>query len=501
MTIHVCLRTCLRNAGKSAVRRIAVLLVGVVVLSGCGDSGPALLPVRAVAAGVASLAPFFDEDAGLGRDQRNLTSREPHSGLQQGNAPGLYGGTRKRPKICDIDKLERFLTDPENRNKAQVWADIVGVKVGGISDYLDDLTPVLLRHDTLVKNHDYKNGEGVPFDALLEAGIAVLVDEQGLPAVKCSCGNPLRAFDDDPERIDVKFDDRNDEWDGYDESAPVVVKPAPEQLKEIKLVDVQDPGQGISRDVGTAGESDETFDARERRTVPEVAGKSFGEASAALADDGLAVVVEGDEMPPSDAPVTGSSPGAGAKREFGDAVTLTVDWKPTDEPPSDGDTGTGTDSGTTSGGSGSDSGGEDEGSDAGSGGDGRGSDSGSGGTDSGSGSGSGSGSDSGSGSGSDSGSVGSSGGGIPSPSWSTPTPVPTPTPTPTPKPTPTPTPTPEPTTPTSTPTTSSAAPPPPEPTPTEESDPPVDPPVDPTSTDPEPSGDTPSEDPAQPVWI
>ncbi|WP_240496596.1 PASTA domain-containing protein, partial [Streptomyces torulosus] len=394
-----------------------------VVLSGCGDSGPALLPVRAVAAGVASLAPFFDEDAGLGRDQRNLTSREPHSGLQQGNAPGLYGGTRKRPKICDIDKLERFLIDPENRNKAQVWADIVGVKVDGISEYLDDLTPVLLRHDTLVKNHDYKNGEGVPFDALLEAGIAVLVDEQGLPAVKCSCGNPLRAFDDDPERIDVEFDDRNDEWDGYDESATVVVKPAPEQLKEIKLVDVQDPGQGISRDVGTAGESDETFDARERRTVPQVAGKSFGEASAALADDGLAVVVEGDEMPPSDAPVTGSSPGAGAKREFGDAVTLTVDWKPTDMPPSDGGTGMGTDSGGSGSDSGSGSGGADEGSDSGSGGADEGSDSGSG---------SGSGSDSGSGSGSasGSGSVGSSGGGIPSPTGSTPTPGPTPTPTP-----------------------------------------------------------------------
>jgi hypothetical protein len=315
----------LRNAGKSAARRVAVLLAGAVILSGCSDPPPVLFAVKAVAAGVPSLDPFFDEGEGLGRDQRDIEPPKPHSGLQQGNTPGLYGGTQQ-PTICDVDKLEDFLTDPDNKQKAQVWANIVGIRVDDIGEYLDGLTPVLLRHDTLVKNHDYKKGKGVPFDALLEAGIAVLVDKQGLPAVKCSCGNPLRAFDKDPERVDVQFKDGNDKWEGYKQSSTVVVKPAPQRLKEIKLVDVEDPNQGISRDVGTTGESDQTFDTRERQEVPEVSGMAFGQASAAMAAKGLAVTVLGGGMPPSDAVVTGSDPGPGTELRFGDAVALTVEW-------------------------------------------------------------------------------------------------------------------------------------------------------------------------------
>ncbi|MDX2860559.1 PASTA domain-containing protein, partial [Streptomyces scabiei] len=320
MTIHVCPRTHLRKAGKSAARRIAVALCGALLLGGCGDSAPSLLAVKAVAAGVASLAPFFDEGEQLGRDEPRLTPLTPHSGLQQGNAPGLYGGTQK-PTVCDVRKLEDFLAAPENEKKAQEWARVTGVKADGIGRYLDSLTPVLLRHDTLVKNHDYKKGRAVPFDALLEAGIAVLVDDQGLPAVKCSCGNPLRAFDADPGRIDVEFPG-DKEWKGYDASGVVVVEPAPERLKEIKLVDVEDPDRGISRAVGTTGESDTTFDARARQAVPTVRGMTFGEASAALADRGLAATVAGGELPPDDTPVTGSSPGPGAELEFGAAVAL-----------------------------------------------------------------------------------------------------------------------------------------------------------------------------------
>ncbi|GAQ62453.1 PASTA domain-containing protein [Streptomyces scabiei] len=323
MTIHVCPRTHLRKAGKSAARRIAVALCGALLLSGCGDSAPSLLAVKAVAAGVASLAPFFDEGEQLGRDEPRLTPLTPHSGLQQGNAPGLYGGTQK-PTVCDVRKLEDFLAAPENEKKAQEWARVTGVKVDGIGRYLDSLTPVLLRHDTLVKNHDYKKGRAVPFDALLEAGIAVLVDDQGLPAVKCSCGNPLRAFDADPGRIDVDFPG-DKEWKGYDASGVVVVEPSPERLKEIKLVDVEDPGRGISRAVGTTGESDTTFDARARQAVPTVRGMTFGEASAALADRGLAATVAGGELPPDGTPVTGSSPGPGAELEFGAEVALRVE--------------------------------------------------------------------------------------------------------------------------------------------------------------------------------
>ncbi|MDX3641915.1 DUF6777 domain-containing protein, partial [Streptomyces sp. MB09-02B] len=337
--------------------------MGVLVLSGCGESVPSLLAVTAVAAGVPSLAPFFDEGERLGRDQPDLRSLEPHSGLQQGSTPGLYGGSRK-PKICDVGKLEDFLTAPENKKKAQQWSRIVGVGVDRIPDYLDDLTPVLLRHDTLVKNHDYKKGRAVPFDALLEAGIAVLVNDQGLPAVKCSCGNPLRSFAADPDRIKVEFRGDNKEWENYDKAAVVVVKPAPEQLKELKLVDVEDPDRGISREVGTTGESDTTFDTRARQAVPKVRGMTFGEASAAMAEQGLAVTVTGDGLPPVDAPVTGSSPGPGAELEFGAPVALHVEWPGTTSEDGTDGSGSGSDSdgGTGPGdGPGSDSGSEADG--------------------------------------------------------------------------------------------------------------------------------------------
>lgn len=303
------------------MRRIAVLVAFLLALGGC-DSGGSLFEVKAVAAGVPSLAPFFAEDSGLGRDAR-VPSRAVPGGLQQGDAPGLYGGT-EQPGICDVERLKRFLTTPRNDRKARAWAAALDLRTDGIPGYLDRLTPVLLRHDTLALNHDYKKGKAVPFRALLQAGIAILVDEQGLPSVKCSCGNPLRPFEGDTSRISVTFGDGNEKWRGYDRAEVVVVRPAPRTLERITLVDVQDSGRGIERPVGTTGEADADFDATRRRAVPRLAGTTFGEASRRLADAGLAVAFRGEEPPPDRARVIASDPGAGAELRFGAYVTLSV---------------------------------------------------------------------------------------------------------------------------------------------------------------------------------
>ncbi|MGP4006808.1 DUF6777 domain-containing protein [Streptomyces sp. 4N124] len=278
--------------------------------------------VKAVAAGAPSLAPFFGESSGLGRDAQ-IRSQPARGSLQQGDTPGLYGGS-KQPTICDAGKLERFLTDPANEQKARAWAQALDITTDGIPAYLDRLTPVLLRHDTLVKNHDYKKGKAVPFDSLLQAGIAVLVDSQGQPAVKCSCGNPLRPFDGDTGRISVEFEDGNRQWAGFDRSAVVAVRPAPRALERIALVDVADPDRGMNRPVGTAGGEDRAFDTRERRAVPNVAGTTFGEASRRLADKGLAVAFDGTGLPPDGARVTTSDPPAGTELRFGEYVLLSV---------------------------------------------------------------------------------------------------------------------------------------------------------------------------------
>ncbi|WP_336298848.1 PASTA domain-containing protein [Streptomyces cinnabarinus] len=278
--------------------------------------------MKAVAAGVPSLAPFFDESNGLGRDAR-VRSRDVRAGLQRGDTPGLYGGSRQ-PTICDVGKLERFLTDPANERKAAAWARALEITTEGIPAYLDRLTPVLLRHDTLVKNHDYKKEKAVPFDSLLQAGIALLVDAQGQPAVKCSCGNPLRPFEGDTSRISVEFEDGNEKWKGYDRASVVSVRPASRKVERLALVDVEEPARGINRPVGTAGEDDTVFDAERRRAVPDVVGATFGQAAGRLTGQGLAVGYAGEGLPSDGALVTGSNPAAGAQLAFGEYVTLTV---------------------------------------------------------------------------------------------------------------------------------------------------------------------------------
>ncbi|KPI08725.1 PASTA domain containing protein [Actinobacteria bacterium OK074] len=333
MNFHVCTRRAEITVFRSAFRRIVFLLTVVLVLSGC-DGARELTTVRAVAAGVPSLAPFFDEKSGLGHDARHLP-QEPHGGLQAGNTPGLYGGSRQ-PTICDVDRLRKFLTDPANARKARAWAKVLHISTADIPHYIDRLTPVLLRHDTLVQNHDYKNGSAVPYNSLLQAGIAILVDQQGMPAAKCSCGNPLRPFKGDSSRISVKFENGNNKWPDYRPASVVTVKPAPRKVPRLVLVDIDDPARGIDRPVGTTGAEDSAFDTRERHPVPELTGTGYATAAQRLADLGLAATYTGQGAPPDDAAVTGSDPGPGTELEFGQYVTLSVDRSTTGGTTSDG---------------------------------------------------------------------------------------------------------------------------------------------------------------------
>ncbi|WP_308311073.1 DUF6777 domain-containing protein [Streptomyces sp. GbtcB6] len=298
-----------------------VVLVPLLVLGGCGRASPRSA-VEAVAAGVSTLNPFVDEHQGVGHDVQ-VRSLPVRGHIQQGDSPGLYGGTRE-PTICDVEKLKEFLTDPANHRKAQAWAGVLHITTAQIPGYLDRLTPVLLRHDTLVENHDYKDGTATPFNSLLQAGIAVLVDRRGQPTVKCSCGNPLLPFKDDPGHVKVEFRHGNKKWTGYDRDEVTTVRPTARPLEQLALVDVTDPARGIERPMGTEGARDTVFRTGDRHAVPEVAGTSFGEASRLLADAGLAAASDGPELPPDDARVLGSDPVAGTRLAFGEYVTLRV---------------------------------------------------------------------------------------------------------------------------------------------------------------------------------
>ena len=103
---------------------------------------------------------------------------------------GPYGGSGS-DKVCDRDKLIRFLK--ENPDRLREWARVLGVKptYSAVSKYIAKLHPVTLARDTAVTNHSFVNGRAVPFQAILQAGTAVLVDKSGRPVARCRCGNPL----------------------------------------------------------------------------------------------------------------------------------------------------------------------------------------------------------------------------------------------------------------------------------------------------------------------
>ncbi|MFD5624969.1 DUF6777 domain-containing protein [Streptomyces sp. NPDC127072] len=356
------IRMSMQRVGLKAARRIALVLVAVLIAGGCSKSEQ-MSVVRAVAAGISQANPFFEEDGRLGKDMRVPEAR-PSGGVQASNSPGLYGGATggdatgedstgggstggddgssgqgddggatgefggsTKPGTCDVAKLKDFLTDDKNSAKAAEWARVRNIGTGEIPGHIDRLTPVVLRHDTLVTNHEYEDGKAVPFDALLQAGIAILVDPQGLPAVKCSCGNPLLPYKGDAEKTSVRFTGGNKQWSGYRQDRIVVVEPPPgaHRVERLQLVDVHDPDRGINRPIGTAGEGDKSFDTHAELRVPAVTRTTFAAAAQRLADAGLVTSYDGDTPPADDSLVTASQPTAGSTLEWGAAVTLFVE--------------------------------------------------------------------------------------------------------------------------------------------------------------------------------
>ncbi|MFJ8537948.1 DUF6777 domain-containing protein [Streptomyces sp. NPDC093591] len=302
--------------------------------------------VKAVARGAPAAAPFFQEALRLGTDALVGGELALEGGTKKGDQPGLYGGSRTN-RGCAKKKLVRFLLDPAHRAKAEEWARLQGIGTDEIEGFVKKLTPVVLRNDTLVKNHDYKKGKAVPFHALLEAGIAVLVDLYGQPVVQCSCGNPLDAFEHDLDSADVKFKGKSRKWRSYDPEKIVKVErpEVKEEVKRYQLVDVDEKDAGIVRLPGTDGTRDEplpddpgTQDAEV--VVPTVTGMSVQEATQTLSAQGLQVQTQdgpsGSAAPgtaPATAPgtVLGQDPAADEQVAEGTVVTLTV--APDADPP------------------------------------------------------------------------------------------------------------------------------------------------------------------------
>ncbi|MFI6396223.1 DUF6777 domain-containing protein [Nonomuraea sp. NPDC050540] len=207
--------------------------------------------MTAVAVGSLGDDPFFTNP--FGADVPGLVPAFD-GGVRPGNLPGLYGGTRNK-KACDKAALTAFLTDPANTQKASAWAGVRKMPIKGIRAYIQRLTPVILRSDTRVRNHGFREGIATVLEVLLEAGIAVLVDEFGEPVVKCNCGNPLSPPLERVTEFDVDLPD--DRWERrYDRKKVTTVKPDRRQrIRRFHLVDLI-TGKGIGRPAGTDANRD-----------------------------------------------------------------------------------------------------------------------------------------------------------------------------------------------------------------------------------------------------
>ncbi|MGQ4385568.1 DUF6777 domain-containing protein [Streptomyces sp. SAS_270] len=169
-----------------------------------------------------------------------------------GSAPGLYGGTRKVAS-CDVEKQINALNADPAKNRA--FASVEGIQPSSVPAYLRSLTPVQLRMDTRVTNHGYRNGAPTSYQAVLQTGTAVLVDDRGVPRVRCACGNPLLppvAQQSTPKRT-------GDSWPSYRPQNVVVVSPAVTVINVFVIYD-PDHDDWFTRHHGDTGKHDQKTD-------------------------------------------------------------------------------------------------------------------------------------------------------------------------------------------------------------------------------------------------
>jgi uncharacterized protein DUF6777 len=162
---------------------LGLLLVACLALAACGgdDDGGS-----SEAADTQTIS--FQEPEDPGEDP--FTPPADVAGTEEVAVQQPFGGSGSN-RVCDRDKLIKFLE--ANPERMAEWARVLGLepRIGVVKKYIAKLHPVTLTRDTQVTNHAYTNGQAVPFQAILAAGTAVLVDEYGVPVVRCYCGNPL----------------------------------------------------------------------------------------------------------------------------------------------------------------------------------------------------------------------------------------------------------------------------------------------------------------------
>ncbi|MGZ8762889.1 MAG: DUF6777 domain-containing protein [Acidimicrobiia bacterium] len=233
-----------RAPGLPVAIAASVVAISLLVLPACG-SNAAATTFRGAAVNTPSADPFT---ASIGTDQSDVTPPANVTGAYAATTPGLYGGSGS-DAVCDPAALVGFLeADPV---KAAAWAGVLEIQAAEIGAYVARLTPVVLRADTAFTNHGFAKGKATSTPSVLQAGTAVLVDDRGVPVVKCRSGNPLTAASTD----DATYEGAK--WDGFRPDAVTTVTPAPAPVASLVLADPT--GAGVRRPIGTTGAADTPY--------------------------------------------------------------------------------------------------------------------------------------------------------------------------------------------------------------------------------------------------
>ena len=231
------------SRGISARTTILLFLVAFVVLVGIGAliAGPISSPKKAPStpkvAAAASVQlestsspgenPFM---APVGTDQADVAAPANTAGQFTGDTPGLFADNGNQTS-CDGKTLVANLQADQPRVTA--WSGALGITPPDVPNFVNTLTPVVLRADTSVTQHGYLDGTYTPYPAVLQAGTAVFVDSYGEPTVKCYSGNPLTAPQADPQPRYVGV-----AWRTFQPTRVTYIRPTTIVIKEYTFIDV-----------------------------------------------------------------------------------------------------------------------------------------------------------------------------------------------------------------------------------------------------------------------
>lgn len=212
----------------------------------------------------ASVATTRPQVAGTPSPAAGQSGGEIKVASTRGSAPGLYGGTQQEG-TCNTDQLVTYLR--QNPSKAAAWVQALNsdpglrwsggsqVRTEQIDQYAHELTSVLLRTDTRITNHGYRNGSVTTFASVLEAGTAVLVDHYGVPRARCACGNPLTS----PTSLTGAIVFVGPRWQTFSSSSLVAISSSTTIIDNFTVVNVH-TGVPFARPVGGSGASDTAAD-------------------------------------------------------------------------------------------------------------------------------------------------------------------------------------------------------------------------------------------------